>query len=119
MQWRSNNTMGAFSGVSLAIDFIAPTDYNYEGDMKKRINTIKQILTTDKYVMLNAENRAGIDVPDAADTSISKRQWEAAMGRLRNQIRETGMRQLADLACPGLWDLDSVHGGEERPGQEL
>ena len=116
MQWRSNNTMGAFSGVSLAI---APTDYNYKGNMKKRITVIKQTFTTDKYVMLNTENRPGLDVPNAADTSISKRKWEARMKLFREQIRETGMRQLADLACPGLWDLDSVHGVEERPGQEL
>ena len=74
-----------------------PTDYKYTGDMKK-------ILTADIYVQqLNAENRAGLDVPDATDITISKRKWENAVMVFRSQVRDVYMRQLAeDLE---LWEL--------------
>ena len=81
-----------------------PTDYKYEGDMKKRSDVMKQILTTNIYLQqLHAENRTGLDVPDAADITISKRKWENAVMVFRNHIRNVYMRQLAeDLE---LWEL--------------
>ena len=81
-----------------------PTDYKYTGDMKKRSDLMEEILTTNIYVQqLNAENRAGLDVPDATDITISKRKWEKAVKRFRHHIRDVYMRQVAeDLE---LWEL--------------
>ena len=81
-----------------------PTDYKYTGDMKKRSDLMKAFLTTNFYVQqLNAENLAGLDVPDATDITISKRKWENAVMVFRNHIRDVYMRQLAeDLE---LWEL--------------
>ena len=66
---------------------------------------MKTILTTNIYVQqLNAENRAGLDVPDATDITISKRRWERVVNLFRNHIRDVYMRQLTeDLE---LWDLE-------------
>ena len=85
-----------------------PTDYKYKGDMKKRSAIINRILTTDIHLQqLHAENRAGLDVPDATDITISKRKWEAACLRFRKHLRDLYRRQLeADLVSPGLWDLE-------------
>ena len=82
-----------------------PTDYKYKGDMKKRSNVIKEILTTNTYIQqLNAENQASLDVPDATDITISKRRWERVVNLFRNHIRDVYMRQLTeDLE---LWDLE-------------
>ena len=82
-----------------------PTDYKYEGDMKKRSDVVKQILTTNIYLQqLNAEHRASLDVPDATDITITKRQWDKAVFRFKNHIRDVYMRQLTeDLE---LWDLE-------------
>ena len=81
-----------------------PTDYKYTGDMKKRSDLMEEFLTTNIYVQqLNAENRAGLDVPDATDITISKRKWEKAVNRFRHHIRDVYMRQVAeDLE---LWEL--------------
>ena len=81
-----------------------PTDYKYTGDMKKRSDLMEKFLTTNIYVQqLNAENRAGLDVPDATDVTISKRRWEKAVKRFRHHIRDVYMRQVAeDLE---LWEL--------------
>ena len=94
--------MAAFSEDPFAI--YPPTDYKYDGDMKKRSNIIKEIFTNNTYIQqLNAENRASLDVPDATDITISKRRWERAVNRFRNHIRDVYMRQLTeDLE---LWDL--------------
>ena len=80
-------------------------DYKYEGDMKKRSDIVKRILTTDRYAQqLNVETRAGLDVPDATDITITKRQWDKAVFRFKNHIRDVYMRQLTeDLE---LWDLE-------------
>lgn len=66
---------------------------------------MEEILTTNIYVQqLNAENRAGLDVPDATDVTISKRRWEKAVKRFRHHIRDVYMRQVAeDLE---LWELE-------------
>ena len=82
-------------------------DYKYEGStsrsMKKRIDIVKTILTTNRYAQqLNVEARAGLDVPDATDITITKRQWDKAVFRFKNHIRDVYMRQLTeDLE---LWD---------------
>ena len=93
----------AFDGDSSA-SYLA-IDYKYKGDMKKRSDIVKKILTTNRYAQqLNVETRAGLDVPDATDITISKRQWEKAVTRFRNHIRDVYMRQLTeDLE---LWDLE-------------
>ena len=84
-------------------------DYKYEGStsrsMKKRIDIVKTILTTNRYAQqLNVEARAGLDVPDATDITITKRQWDKAVFRFKNHIRDVCMRQLTeDLE---LWDLE-------------
>ena len=84
-------------------------DYKYEGStsrsMKKRIDIVKTILTTNRYAQqLNVEARAGLDVPDATDITITKRQWDKAVFRFKNHIRDVYMRQLTeDLE---LWDLE-------------
>ena len=82
-----------------------PTDYKYEGDMKKRSDIVKRILTTNRYAQqLNVETRAGLDVPDATDITITKRQWDKAVFRFKNHIRDVYMRQLTeDLE---LWDFE-------------
>ena len=82
-----------------------PTDYKYKGDMKKRSDIVKKILTTNRYAQqLNVETRAGLDVPDATDITITKRQWDKAVFRFKNHIRDVYMRQLTeDLE---LWDLE-------------
>ena len=82
-----------------------PIDYKYEGDMKKRSDIVKKILTTNRYAQqLNVETRAGLDVPDATDITITKRQWDKAVFRFKNHIRDVYMRQLTeDLE---LWDLE-------------
>ena len=100
-------TMAAFDIIQPGDQPHPPTDYNYKGDMKKRINIMEHILKTDTYALLDTEDRAGLDVPDATDIAISKRKCESAVQRFRNQIKKIGMRQLTDLACPGLWDLES------------
>ena len=83
-------------------------DYKYKGDMKKRRVIMNRLLSTDIHLQqLNAENRTGLYVPDATDITISKRKWEAACLQFRKHARDLYMRQLAaDLASPGLWDLD-------------
>ena len=98
-----------------------PTDYKYEGDMKKRSDIMKNILTTDVYVQqLNKEHRESLDVPDATDITISKRKWEKAVNRFRTHIRDVYMRQFAeDLE---LWELNSnvedvKQGACEKSGQ--
>ena len=49
----------AFDGDSSA-SYLA-IDYKYKGDMKKRSDIVKKILTTDIHLQqLNAENRAGV-----------------------------------------------------------
>ena len=80
-------------------------DYKYEGDMKKRSDIVKKILTTNRYAQqLNVETRAGLDVPDATDITITKRQWDKAVLRFKNHIRDVYMKQLTeDLE---LWDLE-------------
>ena len=84
-------------------------DYKYEGStsrsMKKRIDIVKTILTTNRYAQqLNVEARAGLDVPDATDITITKRQWDKAVFRFKNHIRDVCMRQLTeDLE---LWELE-------------
>ena len=95
--------MAAFSEDPFAI--YLPIDYKYKGDMKKRSDIVKKILTTDTYAQqLNVENRAGLDVPDATDITITKRQWDKAVFRFKNHIRDVYMRQLTeDLE---LWDLE-------------
>ena len=95
--------MAAFSEDPFAI--YPPTDYKYKGDMKKRSDIMKKIITTNIYMQqLNAENRASLDVPDATDITISKRRWERAVNLFRNHIRDVYMRQLTeDLE---LWDLE-------------
>ena len=100
----SNNS--AFDGDSSA-SYLA-IDYKYKGDMKKRSAIINRILTTDIHLQqLNAENRAGVDVPDATDITISKRKWETACLLFRKHLRDFYRRQLAaDLVSPGLWDLE-------------
>jgi hypothetical protein len=96
----------AFDGDSSA-SYLA-IDYKYKGDMKKRSAIIDRILTTDIHLQqLNAENRAGVDVPDATDITISKRKWETACLLFRKHLRDFYRRQLAaDLVSPGLWDLE-------------
>ena len=93
----------AFDGDSSAS--YLEIDYQYKGDMKKRSAVINRILTTDiRLQQLNAENRAGLDVPDATDITITKRQWDKAVFRFKNHIRDVYMRQLTeDLE---LWDLE-------------
>ena len=77
----------AFDGDSSA-SYLA-IDYKYKGSMKKRSAIINSILTTDIHLQqLNAENRAGLDVPDATDITISKRKWERACLRFRKHLRD-------------------------------
>ena len=65
--------------------------------MKKRSDLMEEFLTTNIYVQqLNAENRAGLDVPDATDITITKRQWDKAVFRFKNHIRDVCMRQLTE-----------------------
>ena len=77
----------AFDGDSSA-SYLA-IDYKYKGNMKKRSAIINRILTTDIHLQqLHAENRAGLDVPDATDITISKRKWETACLRFRKHLRD-------------------------------
>ena len=95
--------MASFSEDPVAI--YSPIDYKYKGDMKKRSDIVKKILTTDTYArQLNVENRAGLDVPDATDITITKRQWDKAVFRFKNHIRDVYMRQLTEDV--ELWDLE-------------
>lgn len=108
-----------------SVNLSQPAENSPDRQLEKRISFIVRTLRKDTYQDLTVENRHGLCVPNALDTTISNRSWERCAGQLRAEIRTLHFRQGKDLvsgastefedrACRssleveflGLWELE-------------